>query len=384
MDLTDIELYFLLAAIGAIGGLLFGIRDRRLELPRYIKAQREDDSQKGGYIQLGVIADLIFGIAGGYVIFLILPSIPDTNDLWGLIKIVALSLIGGYSGRAVVEKVASDQLKQTEEKVSVLERKLTKSEERDANSENALRVLYQVINHKRDFELKEIVEAFHNVPGNILVHGFGMAEAARTQITGELLAHEKSSKPEIDKIKEGLLFFVPLIQAIITVEEDSQKPINRKYIHFHYASLAYLYKDIAEPRWDKAFEYIKKAINSFKTANDEVSLLPIYNLNLLLCHINLIPLMKEGVFDTNCTSQGKQHHEQALAVFNGLLEGKGEGIEMIATSKEVLAPNLHGWVSMYKSHEMKKYIKTHTKLPAPDINLWTEHFKQSENLRGSK
>jgi uncharacterized protein YfkK (UPF0435 family) len=360
---------------GAIGGLLFGIRDKQLELPRYVKADAFDANGIGGYLRLGVIADLVFGTAGGIIIFILLPSIPDINDQWGLIKIVSLSMIGGYSGRAVVEKVASEQLKKTEEKVSFLEERIALAEQQEKNSANALQVIYQVINHKRNYEKSELESIFSNVPSDVLVHGFGIAEIARKQIVVRLLGSERARESEIQNIKERLPVLIPLVAAIISIEEKSDKQENREYIHFHYASLGYLYKDIANPDWNLALEFIQKAIAAHREVSSEAPTLSIYRFNLFLCHVNLIPANNEGTFEPDMSPGGNYHNNEALRLFDEFIEEGGEIFDMLIKSKEILAPKLHKWVSIYRCKEVRSYIGAHKKLPAEYSHAWDKYFE---------
>ena len=60
------QLWLLVTPVGAFGGLLYTLRDKGLVLPH-----RESDSN---VINPGWLADCAYGIAGSYVVFLIVPG----------------------------------------------------------------------------------------------------------------------------------------------------------------------------------------------------------------------------------------------------------------------------------------------------------------------
>lgn len=85
---------FCILFAGSFGGLLYSIQEKKISLPY----------RKGLTVDLGVINDLLFGFGGGFLIFLILPEFPKTEEPWGMVKLLSLSIAGGYSGRALIEK----------------------------------------------------------------------------------------------------------------------------------------------------------------------------------------------------------------------------------------------------------------------------------------
>jgi uncharacterized protein YdbL (DUF1318 family) len=113
--------FYLISSVGALGGILFSTKNRLLELPH-------DDSLDRNKFSLGFIADILGGIGGAYVIFLLLPfefhkvsinELDHINPVLNgfeqiriLIQVIAISLIGGYGGRALIEQVQTELLKQ--------------------------------------------------------------------------------------------------------------------------------------------------------------------------------------------------------------------------------------------------------------------------------
>lgn len=101
---------YLITAGGAFGGWLYGMRGQRLIMPK----KRAD-----GDFDPGWIADCAFGIAGGYVIFLLVPGTfdaPTGAESWPVVKVIAAAVIGGYAGRALF-----DRAPRREDSVVVLE-----------------------------------------------------------------------------------------------------------------------------------------------------------------------------------------------------------------------------------------------------------------------
>ncbi len=101
---------------GAMGGLLFSIQNKTLKLP-----SKEDDST----FELAFLSDIFAGIAGAYLIFLILPFDINTSKVGSLdsmenLKIIATGILGGYGGRSVLrlayQKLALDIFKYELEK----------------------------------------------------------------------------------------------------------------------------------------------------------------------------------------------------------------------------------------------------------------------------
>lgn len=80
---------------GVFGGLLFAMRANSLQLPRI---------EDGKLLAVGCIADCAYGLAGGLLIFLLLPPIATAGDVLWLIKIFALAVLGGFVGRAALAK----------------------------------------------------------------------------------------------------------------------------------------------------------------------------------------------------------------------------------------------------------------------------------------
>jgi len=102
----------LVSLAGMFGGLLYGIKEHKLKLPY----------RKGNTIYPGFLTDILFGAAGGLIIYMIMPgSFQFEAGGFELVKIIAVAMVGGYGGRALVERVLAEQLKQFESQLQQLE-----------------------------------------------------------------------------------------------------------------------------------------------------------------------------------------------------------------------------------------------------------------------
>ncbi|GMU84047.1 MAG: hypothetical protein AMXMBFR47_39170 [Planctomycetota bacterium] len=100
----------LIAFPGALGGLLFSMRERSVVIPSF--------SHDSPYtLDPGFLADIWFGIAGAFIAFLVVPGKFDYDpsksprvpaEFWTFVKISGLAVAGGYGGRALIAKALSD------------------------------------------------------------------------------------------------------------------------------------------------------------------------------------------------------------------------------------------------------------------------------------
>ncbi len=113
---------------GAFGGMLYTFREGRLVKPH------QDPDQPDHY-NLGWISDFLYGVAGAYVVFLLVPTdignagvtdpLGDSVSVLDQIRFVALALVGGYGGRSLVDRALAslekkiDQVQQATEKAAI-------------------------------------------------------------------------------------------------------------------------------------------------------------------------------------------------------------------------------------------------------------------------
>lgn len=121
----------LITASGGLGGVLSATRFPYMNIPHREKQNR--------YV-VGFLTDILAGVAGAYIVFLILPDrliMPvenlgepslETEELLVNIKLIAISIVGGYLGRALLERVGKDLFS----KVKILEKKAVLTEQKNS------------------------------------------------------------------------------------------------------------------------------------------------------------------------------------------------------------------------------------------------------------
>lgn len=245
-------LWLLVGGAGMFGGFLYGIKDKSLVLP-HRKSRYE--------IEPGFVADCLFGLAGGFLIFILLPG--DFNfeaGIWEVIKIVAVSVVGGYGGRALVAKVLSAQFQELEQDIQDL---------RTQNKQGGL--AFAMLNQHFDDDLdtppiseEELKEAILAAPASIKALAFNMAHEFRN----------KNYEEHPDRIERC----IPVFEALI--EDD----VGDRY-HRNHAELAYVLKDKIPPDWKRAEEELTKAIDIRNKRNH--SGFRLYEFNRAICRIHL-------------------------------------------------------------------------------------------------
>lgn len=323
---------------GMLGGLLYSIQDeKKIMLPVIRK-------ETNIIIELGIIHDVLFGISGGLLIFLLVPEFPSTGNSWGMIKLISLAIAGGYSGRVLTQKVADKNVEKLAKEVKEASKEINDIKQTDEADQEAHRI-FSLILDEEFIESDAIRAAIENVSQMTVINGFELLNERRKRLAYSLIETESAKGPhsKIELIKKKFEPLIPLLEAIIDKEEKIFRECgNRKnrlsFLHLHYSSLAYLYKDKIHPKWDITLKHISKAIFLYEEAYIDKGSHYIYLFNRLLCYINL------------------RRDEEARSEFVDLW-GNNRGKYEIAISEPILAPGLREWIknSPY-CEEVKKYI----------------------------
>jgi len=250
-ELSPQQLALFIALPGIFGGLLFAMRGKSLELP-YLKSSHSWAP--------GVIGDCLFGLAGGGVIFLVVPwQFPPADNL-ALLKTVALALVGGYGGRALVEKVLADQLKQLADRVD-------EAEEQGKIDSRATQLVEQ--------HLDEDVAATQVSEEELRQKVAGASLTARQAIFEKTRLFRKDAFPDR---RDLLPRVVPVLEGLIAADTEKQ-------FHRNHGQLGYALKDMEPPD-------LKRAETQFATAikiRDQrgVKGYPVYEYSRAECLIRL-------------------------------------------------------------------------------------------------
>ena len=250
----ETTLWILIGVGGAVGGLLFGMRDKELELPHW-----EDKHVWNP----GFLADILFGLAGGVIIFIIVPGTFNYQQGgWEIIKILALAGVGGYGGRAVVEKILNQQLQELEKDVQQLQRQ---------NRWDAIAI--KLVDRQLDDDAdtpevpkQELQEAISSSASQTKVLIFEQARRCRKDCTAD------------DGRQPLLRQAIPIFEALI--EDDAEN----KY-HRNHGQLGFILKDKLNPDWQRAEAELSRAIE-IRDRQGEKGFLA-YEFNRALCRIRL-------------------------------------------------------------------------------------------------
>jgi hypothetical protein len=334
MEYLHTLLYVVVA--GEFGGLLYAIQDNKIVLPS-IKYITEEDvfSHKNikicEGINLGVLSDLLFGVGGGLLIFLVTPGVPDSAENFGMIKLISLAIVGGYSGQVLIKKVADKSMEAMAEKTEKLEKDINNIQEIKDNDQEAYKMFYKIIDGK-EIGNEEIRRALKNVSPSVNLRGFTLLDERRKELVFKIIDNRNAPEVNLKSAREKLRLFIPLLEEIINAEEGYDARETNLYLHYHYASLAYLYKDQDNPNWKSALFYTKKAIDIYRKKDSSIP--KTYMLNKLICHINM------------------NDKEQAESCFKELWDIP-EGIYEIIRSRNIITPGLQDWILEHHRKEIE-------------------------------
>ena len=255
---------------GMFGGLLYGIKDKKMVIPH-------QSSKKT--LNPGFLTDLLFGLAGGLVIYMIVPgSFNLEAGGFELVKIMAVAIVGGYGGRALVERVLAQQIKDLESKVEILE-------EQTRWDAIAMALLKQHLDDDPDappVSEKELKEAILSASTRTRVIAFDQARQFRKEST------TRNRSDLFEKV-------IPVFEALIEADVDN------KY-HRNHSQLSYALKGKPSPDWMRAEEEISKAIR-IRDEQKVVGFL-IYEYIRAVCNINLGANIDTILADLNTAIHG--------------------------------------------------------------------------------
>jgi tetratricopeptide (TPR) repeat protein len=357
-------LYVVIA--GAFGGMLYAIKNKRIMIPFVRRSTQRDEITKKDIkryesIELGIIADLLFGIGGGLLIFLITPAAPDPKENFGMIKLLSLAIVGGYSGQFLVKKVSNNSLESLSSKIEETEKSLSKIERVKENDQRIYRMFYEIIDGS-PFEIENMRESLKYVSQSVRLRGCTLLDDRRKELVSKILEHKNAPVEKIQAIKGEFERLIPLLAEIIKSEELYNENEIYFLLNYHYASLAYMYKDKNNPDWELALFFIKKAINIHSKKHKNIDTPETYILNKLLCLVNM------------------DKQEEAVSCFKKLWELPGGRYELIRANS-ILAPKIHTWISKYYPEEIKDQFLKNENYCEYKPN-WVELFPESREFRG--
>ena len=263
---AEFWLWVLIAAGGMLGGLLYGMRDKQLTLPHW------EDKRTWNP---GFLGDILFGLAGGFVIFIIVPGSFDyTSGGWETIQILALAGVGGYGGRAIVEKLVNEQIQELEKNIH----ELRQHEKWDAI---AIKLVDKHLDDDPDTP---------QIPKADLQKAISSASSAAKVLIFEKARQFRRECLHDEQKKFLLSQAIPIFECLIEDDKD------HKY-HRNHGQLGFVLKDMLKPDWKRAEEELSLAIEMRNKANDEGYLA--YEFNRALCRMHLGHPIGEVLSDLN-------------------------------------------------------------------------------------
>jgi hypothetical protein len=242
---------------GSIGGLLFGIqRKSGLALPY----------ANGHSLNLGFLSDCVFGIAGAFVIFLIVPTTVQLGDATAAVKLLALAFVGGYGGPAILDTVLSKTLSEVIKKQEEMESKLDAHAQQDAKNARALSLVERQLGGVDTPE----------IPSQELEGAVREASPAIQLFIGRSARDVRHRNWETNKAL--MERSIPVFEALLAQPAGARD-------HRLLAQLAYAHKDKRGPDIARALELLNAAIGSRDQLGEEGY--PYYEFNRAICNIEL-------------------------------------------------------------------------------------------------
>jgi tetratricopeptide (TPR) repeat protein len=254
----------LLALFGAFGGLIYGVRETGLVLPHRAVANHS--------VRLGFLADVMFGIAGAFVVFLLIPADINADEIETVVKVIGLAVLGGYAGPALLDKLVSETLRDVQREQEQFRRDLSQQRgdletaltERQRD-QNALALVDRYLN---DSEAEEIS------PEDLLDAIDDASQRARYRIY-EIARETRRKTWSCDK--PALERTIPVFEALL------ESGISDGETHRLCAPLAYALKDKRCPDYVRALELLDRAIELRREAGLAASAW--YHFNRAFCLI---------------------------------------------------------------------------------------------------
>jgi hypothetical protein len=270
---------FLVLCCGAFGGLLFGIRDKKLPLPQLSAAHT---------FEPGILADILFGFAGGIVIFLIIPGEFDLSPgKIDIFKFFGVALIGGYGGRALVEKILSQQIKDLQEGLDQLK-------DQSSVDATATALLNKHFDDDPDTPLvavDKLKKGITETSQSTRVHIFERAREFRRKALIDVIEHRKINRIEL---------VIPVFEALIMSDE-------KQVYHRNYGQLAFALKDQKIADWAQAMEKLSTAIEI--RDRNKVKGFYVYEFNRAVCRIKITDKIDEIKKDLDVALTGPKTKE---------------------------------------------------------------------------
>ena len=242
---------------GILGGLGFEIKDDEFNFP-------DRDRRTKNSFAPGCLGSVLYGLIGGFVIFLLIPGDFDLSaGPFEVVKLFALAVIGGYGGRVLIEKALDKQMAEMQKQFEDIQNQPSL----DAKAMDAVEQQLDG-DPDTDVSVEELKESICQASASVFVWAFDKARSFRR------------ANYRAENFKD-IALVVPVFEALIAVDQSEND--QEKY-HRNFGQLGYALKD-QEPRENsRAIEVFDKAIEVRERGEDRGTYL-LYEFNRAVCKI---------------------------------------------------------------------------------------------------
>jgi len=224
-------------------------------------------------LNLGWISDACFGSAGGIVLFLLVPSELVLETPAQILRALALALVGGYGGPAVLDRALSMSMRELSEKTQELaertqsvETKLADDDRERLTDTSAMSLVDRHLDEKAPpVGEKEMLEVLAGASSSVRHYIFQQVREIRRSTW-------RKDKSKMERT-------IPVFRALA---ESDKKKQNHRY----YGQLGYALKDQLCPDFSAAKVALERAIR-IRNAGEDRDWFPLYEFNRALCTIEL-------------------------------------------------------------------------------------------------
>lgn len=276
MEIFGLNVIAAMMIAGALGGVLFGYRKGGLAFPRWSGERKRS-------LDLGCIADCVWGASGALVMFIIIPlDLKNGGDIAAQlthhIRLLAIAFIGGYGGPAIMDLALSrtfrDLEKRTEEVAQQAEDVHTRLVHREEQEQRDIRALeyvdIQLGDTMQPVVREDLISAIRLASPAALENIFQRAKEARH----EAWLHREKGE-ETHEMTERT---IPVFEGLLACHYGKQR-------HRYHAQLGYALKDQEYPDWARARESLESAMALLEESGRPMS--PFYKFNWAMCAIEL-------------------------------------------------------------------------------------------------
>ncbi|MBV1878044.1 MAG: hypothetical protein KUG79_10425 [Pseudomonadales bacterium] len=236
-----------LCLMGAIGGFVHAARSEKgLTLPHF----------DGHHLKPGILGDIVIGMSGGLVIFLIVPADLDlfnmaTQKTDKLIETLAVALIGGYGGPFILDRALGATIADMQQTMSAHEQQMNDQLSQDEADQQAIRLV--------DLQLSDTAQSV--VPEKELIEAIKSA-SKMTRLTIRRHAAEKRKQVWNDNFRGRRQPSVGLMERTIPIFQALVDTATGTFQERCLSQLAYALKDQHIPDWPSTFNAIDLALKS--------------------------------------------------------------------------------------------------------------------------